>query len=47
MTVDQRTEDTFLGYVLELARREAAARVRQDDGATARKNAPDGARRKG
>ena len=46
MTVDQRTEDAFLDYVLDLARKEAAARVRQDESA-ATKDAPAGANKKG
>ena len=47
MRVDQRTEDAFLRYVLDLARKEAAApRVRQDESATT-KDAPAGANKKG
>lgn len=46
MRVDQRTEDAFLRYVLDLARKEAAARVRQDESA-ATKDAPAGANKKG
>lgn len=46
MTVDERTEDAFLDYVLDLARKEAAARVRQDESATT-KDAPAGANKKG
>lgn len=47
MTVDQRAEDAFLDYVLDLARKEtAAARVRQDESA-ATKDAPAGANKKG
>ena len=45
--VDQRTEDAFLDYILDLARKEmAAARVRQDESATT-KDAPAGANKKG
>lgn len=43
MTVDQRTEDAFLAFVLDLARKEMAARVRQDESATT-KDAPAGAK---
>lgn len=46
MTVDQRTEDAFLDYILGLAQKEAAARVRQDESATT-KDAPEGANKKG
>lgn len=46
MRVDQRTEDAFMAYVLALARKEAAARVRQDESATT-KDAPAGANKKG
>jgi hypothetical protein len=46
MRVDQRTEDAFLRYVLDLAREMAAARVRQDESATT-KDSPEGANKKG
>lgn len=46
MRVDERTEDAFLAFVLDLARKEAAARVRQDESATT-KDAPEGADKKG
>lgn len=46
MRVDERTEDAFLRYVLDLAREKAAARVRQDESATT-KDAPAGANKKG
>ena len=44
--VDERTEGAFLAYVLGLAQKEAAARVRQDESA-ATKDAPAGADKKG
>lgn len=47
MRVDQRTEDAFLRYVLDLAREMAAApRVRQDESATT-KDGPEGPNKKG
>ena len=46
MRVDERTEGAFLAYVLGLAQKEAAARVRQDESATT-KDAPAGADKKG
>ena len=48
MRVDQRTEDAFLRYVLDLARKEAAApRVRQDARDVTAQDGPEGANRKG
>lgn len=46
MRVDERTEDSFLRYVLDLAQGKAAARVRQDESATT-KDGPDGPNKKG
>lgn len=47
MRIDQRTEDAFLRYVLDLARKEAAASsTRQGDDATAQ-DGPEGPRKKG
>lgn len=46
MTVSERAEDAFLAYVLDLARKEAAARVRQDESATT-KDGPEGVNKKG
>ena len=46
MTVDQRTEDAFLRYVLDLAQGKAAARVRQDENATT-KDGPEGPNKRG
>ena len=49
MRVDQRTEDAFLRYVLDLAREMAAApQVRQDDDDANRlKDGPEGPRQRG
>ena len=48
MTVDQRTEDAFLDYVLDLARKEAAApRVRQDARDVTAQDGPEGPRKEG
>ena len=46
MTVDQRTEDAFLRYVLALAQGKAAARVLQDESATT-KDGPEGPNKRG
>lgn len=48
MTVDQRAEDAFLDYVLDLAlaQGKAAAGVRQDESATT-KDSPEGPNKKG
>ncbi|MBQ6102160.1 MAG: hypothetical protein IJL06_00645 [Kiritimatiellae bacterium] len=48
MRVDQRTEDAFLRYVLDLAREMAAApRVRQDARDVTAQDGPEGPRKKG
>lgn len=46
MRVDERTEDAFLRYVLDLAREAAASKARQGDDATAQ-DGPEGPQERG